>query len=108
MSVWNKYGEIKNGKITANLRATGEHIDYRGCHEIFTAEPTGDKFDQPAEAAIVNGKVMALINGTPYAYLPTDWTQFVGEIARRGPLKGTGSVMWRKGEFVARIDLQDA
>lgn len=108
MSGWNKYGEIKNGRITAHLKATGEHINYQGCHDIYMAEPTGDKFDQPAEAAIINGSIMATINGTPYAYLPVDWTQFVGQVASRGPLKGTGSVIWRDNEFIARIDLENA
>ena len=108
MNVWNKYGEIKDGKITGAFRMTDEHINYAGCYEIFNTEPVGDKFDQPAEATEINGTLVATINGIPYGYLPSDWTQFTKQVRERGPLKGLGSVFWRNDKFIAKIDLENA
>jgi hypothetical protein len=106
MSVWNKYGQItKEGKIDANLQCTGPHVDYAGAHRIWSEEPAGDKHDIPAQAMIVKGRPMIVINGTPCAYLPEDWTQFLKQVRDRGPIPGNGRVIWTGTEFKVGIEI---
>ena len=109
MSVWNKYGQISpEGRITANLRSTEEDVNYAGAHQIWTSEPSGNKYDIPAQAAIVNGRPMIVINGVACANLPADWTQFFGQVKSRGPIEGTGRVSWDGKSFTVGIELEDA
>ena len=113
MSVWNKYGTMTEGRVTANLRMTGPDIYYDACRWLYNQEPVGNKEYRPAQAAIVNGVPMVVIDGAACGYLPTDWTQFVGAIKQRGPLNGIGTLLWRQQpngqwEFAVFIDLKDA
>lgn len=108
MSVWNKYGEIKDGKITAGFKCTGPDIDYAGCYKIYNLDPAGNKNDRPAVIQMVGNKPAAFIDGTLVAYLPTDWTQLVGQIRERQPLKATCAVLWRGDHFAAFVDMSNA
>ena len=109
MSVWNKYGQISpEGRITANLRCTEEDVNYAGAHKVWTSEPSGNKYDIPAQATIVKGRPMIVINGAACANLPADWTQFVGQIKSRGPIDGYGRVSWDGKAFTVGIELDNA
>ena len=113
MSDWNKYGSIKNGRITANLRIMEELILYAGCYEVYNREPVGDKYDQPAEVRMDGKRPTVYVNGVACATIEFGWTRFIGEVKSRGPLKGIGHVVWRsyRGQdpaFVVTLDLEDA
>ena len=109
MSVWNKYGQIsRDGRISANLRCTEEHVDYAGAHAVWSMDPSGDKYDLAADASMVNGRPMIVIGGVPCAYLPTDWTQFVGQVKERGPISGVGRVSWNGASFTVGIEIEES
>ena len=108
MSMWNKYGQItRDGRISVNLKCTEEHVDYAGAHKVWTSEPSGNKFDVPAVAAIVKGRPMIVINGVPCGYLPMDWTQFFGQVRARGPIDGLGRVSWDGTGFTVGIKIDE-
>ena len=106
MSVWNKYGQIsQEGKINANLQSTGPDVEYNGAYKIWNEGTPGDKHDVDAQAAIVNGRAMIVINGTPCAQLPENWTQFFHQVRERGPIDGKGRVIWTGDTFKVGIEI---
>lgn len=109
MSGFNKFGSITDGKIDARFYLRGDEVDYAACYRIFNAEPVGDKFDLPMQAVISNGNYVVMQAGKVLAELPRTWKAFLGELARRGPIHGSGAVSWLKDEqhFRVRFDIDE-
>lgn len=109
MSGFNKFGSIKDGKINARFYLRGDEVDYANCYRIFNLEPIGDKFDLPMQASISSGSYVVIQGGQVLGELPRSWKALLAEIARRGPIDGTGAVSWLKDEqhFRVRFDIDE-
>lgn len=108
-AMWNKFGTIKDGRIEARFYMRSADVIYATGYAIYNREPVGDKFDLPMQATVLGNKCCVIYNGEPLAYLPSAWTQFVHQVATRGPISGSGFIQWlgEEKEFKVRFDIEE-
>lgn len=106
----NKYGSMRDGKISACIYMRGDEVDYAACYDVYNAGSPGDKYDLQMSVRFANGRLCAVYDSRTMAHVPTDWTQFVAQVSTRGQIEAIGCVQWVPAEshFRVRLDIDEA